>query len=430
MNRDKESAVTTTTDLNLYRIRASWLPELERRFNALAKRADKLGVPAPAFTVVATTDIPEISVDDFGVGTPTGRIVTWADVVVTGDAPKYDGWTMLAVIDRDLDEVDAPNVVDLLPGVELDVEWRNVGDVCDHTSCNGAARGRKKLVVVEHESGTRKIIGTTCLRDFLGHTSPERIAAWVETLSTIDVLLDSFVDEDREVGGRVEYRYDPTAFLARTVKVIDEQGWVSRGVARERDDVQATADVVIAEIHWRPTKYDTVRPSDPTDEHFATAEAALEWAVELNPGDSDYLYNVQAVALKTGWRHRDVGVGASIVNAFQREQQREVEKAAQVAELIEPCFTGRGVITGTILRTEVKDNGFQLRTVMTVLDDRGFKVWGTLPASLEGHFAADSGSEWIEGAQQGDRITFTATVEPKDETFGFFKRPTKAEVIS
>lgn len=426
MTRDKETTVTTTIEaITTFRIRDAWLGDLTRRFDALARRATKLGVPAPSFTVVRTDDVPEITVDELGASTPTGRTIRWHDVTVTGDAPKYDGWSMLAVIDRDLDEPDAPNVVDLLPGVELDPAWRDVGDICAHTSCNGAARGRKKLVVVEHESdiglgapSKRLIVGTTCLRDFLGHAAPERIAAWVETLSTLNDLLQSFADEEHEPGGAsVEYRYDPVAVLARTAKVIGEQGWVSRGAARESGNFDATADVVLAEINWRPTKYDTVRPTSPTDEHVAAAEAALAWAVDLDPGNSDYLYNVQAVALKSGWRHRDIGVGASIVRAHDRELERIAEREREIVELTEPCFTGRGVITGRVLRTDIKDNGFQLRTVFTVLDDRGFKVWGTVPAA-------------IDVVEAGQRVTFTATVEPKDETFGFFKRPTKAEVIA
>ena len=47
-----------------------------------------------------------------------------------------------------------------------------------------------------------------------------------------------------------------------------------------------------------------------------------------------------------------------------------------------------------------------------------FRVWGSVPASLE-------------DAERESRITFTATVtaSDRDAKFGFFKRPTKAQVI-
>lgn len=63
---------------------------------------------------------------------------------------------------------------------------------------------------------------------------------------------------------------------------------------------------------------------------------------------------------------------------------------------------------------------------MLVLDDRGFKVWGTVPAALE----RDEHGGMTVGtiAEKGDRVTFTARLEPSsdDETFGFFKRPRRS----
>jgi len=48
-----------------------------------------------------------------------------------------------------------------------------------------------------------------------------------------------------------------------------------------------------------------------------------------------------------------------------------------------------------------------------VQDDRGFKVWGT------------------SQADKGDRVTFMARVEVSqdDPKFGFYKRPTKVQIL-
>ena len=55
---------------------------------------------------------------------------------------------------------------------------------------------------------------------------------------------------------------------------------------------------------------------------------------------------------------------------------------------------------------------------MLVQDDRGFRVWGSVPKSLG-------------DAERESRITFTATVtaSDRDAKFGFFKRPTKAAIL-
>jgi hypothetical protein len=95
-----------------------------------------------------------------------------------------------------------------------------------------------------------------------------------------------------------------------------------------------------------------------------------------------------------------------------RERRVEAERFPAA-----PVVEGRQVITGEVLKTDVKDDGYNLREVMTIRDDRGMKLWGSVPSAIN--------------VSKGDRVTFTATVtvSDNDETFGFFKRPTKAEVL-
>jgi hypothetical protein len=114
------------------------------------------------------------------------------------------------------------------------------------------------------------------------------------------------------------------------------------------------------------------------------------------------------------------------VAAALRSRDRDAEHAAKrEAEKADasPVITGKVTITGTILSTKWQDSAYGSTLKMLVRDDRGFKVWGTCPASLD-----CSGVT----AEKGDRVTFTATVEASrdDETFGFFKRPTGAERVA
>lgn len=96
---------------------------------------------------------------------------------------------------------------------------------------------------------------------------------------------------------------------------------------------------------------------------------------------------------------------------------RALAQAAREAEVKVPVVEGRQVLVGTVIKAEWKDDEYGGRTVMTVKEDRGFLVWGTMPANLD--------------AERGDRIKFQATVKKsdRDESFGFFKRPAKAERV-
>jgi hypothetical protein len=122
---------------------------------------------------------------------------------------------------------------------------------------------------------------------------------------------------------------------------------------------------------------------------------------------------------------------SSIIGRFRREgtltpkQVALIEKVATPADVTPvPDTSERIVITGEVVSIATKENDYGEREVMTVEDDRGFKVWGTVPQKLiEASYT---------GELKGERVTFTATVQrsDRDESFGFFKRPTKAEITN
>jgi hypothetical protein len=104
-----------------------------------------------------------------------------------------------------------------------------------------------------------------------------------------------------------------------------------------------------------------------------------------------------------------------------KQEQRDAERAERDAahEAGEDAPEGRVVITGTVLAFKVQESMYGDVLKMLVQDDRGFRVWGSVPSSLD-------------DAERESRITFTATVtaSDKDAKFGFFKRPAKAAVIT
>jgi len=97
-------------------------------------------------------------------------------------------------------------------------------------------------------------------------------------------------------------------------------------------------------------------------------------------------------------------------------------------QAVVPAPIGRTVITGTVLKTEWKENGYDGRLVMTVKHADGWEVWGSVPGSLTRDEYGRTSVDHIVRA--GDVVTFTATIEASDRPeFGFFKRPTKASKV-
>jgi len=138
----------------------------------------------------------------------------------------------------------------------------------------------------------------------------------------------------------------------------------------------------------------------------------------------------QAYIKRNFWKKIASGIRQAV---WEAERQDEILSA-------EAITAGKQMITGEIISTKWVD-GFaygQRVLKMVVKDDRGFKVWGTVPQTIidEGvcqaqtKFGPDTSFDY--DALKGQRITFTATVQASndDDKFGFFKRPTKAAIAA
>lgn len=148
------------------------------------------------------------------------------------------------------------------------------------------------------------------------------------------------------------------------------------------------------------------------------------WETTREASTNDFVIDVAGKLRKYGeLSERQVAaVRAALVRdaewAAKKAVVQAAKDAAEAANPAQPVPTGRIVLTGEVLTTKYVDSQFGSTLKMLVKEDRGFKVWGTVPNSLD--------------VERGDRVAFTATVEPSkdDATFGFFTRPSKASAVT
>ena len=112
----------------------------------------------------------------------------------------------------------------------------------------------------------------------------------------------------------------------------------------------------------------------------------------------------------------------AVVGARREDECRGAEEADRVYKSVP---TGKALtVEGTMLKVYVHEGSFGARSVMLVEGD-GWKVWGSNPASWKT-------SDDHPGPEPGDKVRFVADVRGSDDdpSFGFLKRPRKAEVLA
>ena len=327
----------------------------------LNKRCTKLGIPEITVTTEHdhTLHLYRNPLNDFKcwlaeVDIPTkvcgmvavGQVREMWEVTITGTAPKYAGWRFIATLEPlAAAGTETLNLVMTVPGEKCPVAFMRAEHVgrCDH--CN-AKRMRKQTFVVQHDDGTFKAVGRQCIKDFLGHEDPNRLAAWAELLIELGGMAAGSQDEGWLGGGRQEPAWDLEFYLGWVAGVIRTQGWTSRTKVKENGG-GATVDTV----NWilnPPVKFTDAKEEKewrelrdactPTAGDLAEAAEALTWALELDieklltAGSADnYLANVAALARARVVGRKTCGLGGSIVAAAAKARDR-AKQAAQAAQ--------------------------------------------------------------------------------------------------
>ena len=111
---------------------------------------------------------------------------------------------------------------------------------------------------------------------------------------------------------------------------------------------------------------------------------------------------------------------SSLLEKIQNRAEVEAARKAEAdAAAPIPQFSGRTTVIGEVISKRWEDYGYHGGAMKALIKTvEGWKVWGTLPAA-------------IDGVERGTKVQFDAKVTPSDDDpkFGFFKRPTKAALV-
>lgn len=292
------------------------MDEFATKIKKLNKKAKKIGLPEIKCNTVGEHDNLYSTHPVTGVELLTPLLIHFFDISIDGIEPKYADWSFLARIDHEPMNI---NIINSIPGVELNERYRSMGNVCEHCRIN---RYRKASYVVRHVEGEEKQVGSTCIKDFLGHGSPENIAAYCESIFS---FMKEIREDDYFFGGHIEERHNIKNLLAVTSAVIRNHGWTSSTKAYDTGET-STAQLIRA-YYGRSDNKETRELREtcaPTADDNALAENSITWIVEKDGTLNDYLYNLKAICAMESVTDKHLNIAVSLIPTYKRE----VEKTA------------------------------------------------------------------------------------------------------
>lgn len=400
-----------------YKIPAENLAEFTARVEKLNKKAAKCGA-SPVTVTLGATETVSVTSEGGAERKRTFRVVT-----MTGESPKFAGWAFLGTIYHTTEG----NMLLSVPGSAIPAEYRTVPSKCDH--CR-TARRRNDTYVVRHDDGRTMQVGHSCLRDFLGHADPHRLATWAEILGAFEREMES---SEGGWGTRVEYTVELAEWFAIVAAQIRLHGWMSAATAREHS-TESRSLTPTSQLAWSwafPTwssMSDSSRAAHkaetPTDADRAIAEQTLAWAqteYAMREDLNDYAFNCAVVTKASFVNYRTRGIAASIVSGYLRAMERaaELKLAKETSTSTHVGTVGERMrdIKVTLTKTRaLAPSDFGSRVMLQLQDEAGnVFVWFT---------GGESAPEiLLDAAGQPRAVFMDATVKQHGE-FGGVKQTT------
>jgi hypothetical protein len=361
------------------------LSTLRDQLANLNKRADKLGLEP------VTLRMGETVVKDHPY--TKGAQYEAIEVFVEGNAPTLNGWQFVATLEHDENGTLVRRIPTFKDEIDL-VQYRTASpDHCDQ--CHTRRRRNDTYIVAKFSedhaindthshtaSVETKQVGSTCLKDFTGHESPQVIARYLEFIRDFIENLGTGFSE-----GHVTPRYDLLDLVTTAAAEVRCHGYVSHRKADEEGSTP-TAMAVTNDFFLRLAGRTEELP-EITDADADTAVAAIEWVGGLNEKalESDYLYNLFTVCKSGTLTARQFGIAASAITAYQRSEQDRIERTSsgKVDEFLGE-IKDKIEITFTVERSFVNDGDYGISYTHMMRASTGHALaWMTQEELKQGH---------------------------------------------
>jgi hypothetical protein len=380
------------TNINEYLIHEKNMIAFKEKVEKLNKKALKLDFPAITFNELEViTKIDE----------KTKEVDRFYKIELNGDSPKLNGWKFVARLETIKGE--KHNLVFVAPNENIPTIYRETGSQCDHCNSN---RYRKYTFVLLHENGEYKQVGSSCLKDFLGHTNPHNYAKYLEWMEELSTMAEDGEKVERGSYSMNDYKFDLEYYVSYVAEHIKQTGYfLSKGKAQEQER-SSTSELVWNEIHNSMMKQEHKTVQFISEESEELAKKAIEWAISLGEKENlnDYQHNLYLSCVANVVDYRSNGIVASLITAYQFAMEIIIKKEKEKAEEVESNYFGeigkREEFTLTVIKKSYISTQFGMTTLHQFKDEKGnIATWFSSNKEFE----------------EGETITINATVKEHKE---------------
>lgn len=308
---------------------------------------------------------------------PNSVFAEYVWVTIKYQQPVLNGWSLVAVYDWETNaDGERTCYVSPVPGQMVLPEYRNVEDgECNHCNTN---RRRNKSMLITKNFLEYKVVGSTCIKDFLGHMSPNSL---IDVFSFEQELRGYWMDDYTGAGVvdmvPVTYLFELAAMFTRMY------GY------RNTSMMGATVDHVIN--YLSPTTMDEVNfrnNNAPNAADITTAQQTIKWISEQSTA-SDYIDTLTKCVNAGAVTHKRFGVVCSAPSVFLKTLVDNSKPTSN--EWIGTVKERMRDLAGTVKRVRYAEGEYGTTTIVTITNCSGDELVWFASNALE----IEVGEEWF-----------------------------------
>lgn len=349
--------------------------KFEEKFEKVARRATKLGLPVPTYTTELVVRFVEANKTAWN---PLGE-TRYLRVEFTGEAPVIEGHTLVAALDHAT--IQGQTLVRFSPGQECDLSTFHSRQTCDHCKTD---RRRNSTLVLRTPAGELIQIGRNCAADFFRSKELENVIRIFEACREI-----SDEEDGTEGGWRAPRSVDLRSFLRLLCWTCERYGYVSKAKAQQtllQDGRQpwTTAEHLLALLTFDQNyaKQFPLPMIAEVDSHQATALEIEAMLLALDPaGEFERTLHVIAQSGRVPYKY-----APHLAYAYAMWAKRNEKTAETTTQKHWPAAEGAkfaGSVKATVLSCPTVDTAFgPLRLLSMQVEDGSVVLWksATAPA--------------------------------------------------